>query len=188
MAELWGVDYISELENISTASAAGQISIVWIAIAIGSPLVGWFSNRIRSRKIPLIVCSLLALFSSTLLIYSNVQNNLFISTLLFFLGLSASSQPITFALISDTMPKNIVATAVGFNNMCVVAGAFISQPIIGALLDFSKKYYPTTDFMHYHLEHFKFALIILPLVSLMGLFINVVKIKETHCTFRKNNV
>ena len=187
MAELWGVDYISELEHISTSDAAGQIGIVWIAVALGSPLAGWLSNKIKSRKLPLIVCAVTALISTSALIYSQVSNPTVISLLLFLIGISASSQPITFALISDIMPKNIVATAVGFNNMCVVAGAFVCQPLIGALLDVSKWFYPTVDFTHYHSEHFKFALIILPIISFLGLMVNIYKIEETNCEYRKND-
>ncbi|HJN37761.1 MAG TPA: MFS transporter [Gammaproteobacteria bacterium] len=187
LAELWGVSYLTQLETISISHAAGKIAIMWIAIAIGSPLIGWWSNYIHSRKIPLISCALLAMTSSTLLIYGHISNPILINTLLFLLGFSASSQPITFALISDIMPKNVVATAVGFNNMCCVAGACICQPLIGFLLDLSKKIYPTTLSTHYHLIHFKFAFIIIPFVAFLGLMISFQRIKETHCKYEPSH-
>jgi sugar phosphate permease len=183
LAELWGVSYLTQLEHISISHAAGKIAIVWIAIAIGSPLIGWWSNHIHSRKTPLISCALLSLISSTLLIYGHISNPILINLTLFLLGFSASAQPITFALITDIMPKNVVATAIGFNNMCVVAGAFICQPLIGFLLDYSKHFYPTTMVTHYHLAHFKFAFIIIPITALLGLIISLRCINETNCKY-----
>ena len=180
-AELWGGPFLATSYHISTVSASSSISWVWIAVAIGSPLGGWWSDRIGSRCIPLAVFFSIGFVASIILVYCHFNNMILLNITLFLFGLTSAAQPITFGLISDIAPKKIIATAVGFNNMCVIAGATILQPLVGYLLEKNWHHKIVDNAPYYEFSNYQHALILLPIVSLLGLFAAKFLIKETNC-------
>jgi sugar phosphate permease len=179
-SELWGVPFLMDLQKIDNTAAASEATIVWYGIAIGSPLAGWLSNKIRSRKIPIIACSIIGIISSTLLIYVDTNSSILIEVLLFCFGIAASSQPITFGLILDNNPKELIGTAIGFNNMAVISGA-----VLQALAGYIISLYWTGAFAHnapsYGLYEFRHAFILIPIISSIGLIAAIFLVKETSC-------
>ena len=45
------------------------------------------------------------------------------------------TQALTFGLVRDNNPTHIAGTAMGFNNMAIVLGGAIFQPVVGVILD-----------------------------------------------------
>lgn len=178
-AELWGVPFFMKKLHITAELAADYIIIVWIGVAIGSPLAGWWSNFINSRRKPLLLLLGVSFISSICLIYIDSLNPVIRYIMLFLLGLSAGSQPITFALIADNNDQNNVGTAFGFNNMAVVSGAFLLQPLIGTLLDISWDGTIINRIPQYALSDYQFAFCVIPLASFAGLLITYFGIYET---------
>ena len=179
-SELWGVPFLMDLQKVDNTTAASEATMVWYGIALGSPLAGWLSNKISSRKIPIIACSIISMVSSTILIYADIDSTIIVEALLFFFGLSASSQPITFGLILDNNPKELIGTAIGFNNMAVISGA-----VLQALAGYIISLYWTGAFANnapsYGLYEFRHAFILLPLVASVGLLTTLFLLKETKC-------
>ena len=54
-AGLWGVPYLVVDYGMSRTYMAMFVSLIFIGFAIGSPLAGWFSDRIKKRK-PIMLC------------------------------------------------------------------------------------------------------------------------------------
>lgn len=177
----WGIVYLSKYYSIPVEEAGQAIMFIWLGNAIASPLIGWWSNRINNRRIPLIVSSMLALITSLLMIYApNIPwVDMCIITTLF--GASASAQTITFGLVQDNMPPEVAGTAVGFNNMAVVMGGAIFTPLVGFLLDFVWDGKMVANLQFYKLSDYQLALILLPICSIIGLITAIFFIKETHC-------
>lgn len=179
-SELWGVPFLMDMQKIDNTAAASEAAIVWYGIAIGSPLFGWLSNKIKSRKIPIIVCSIIGIISSTILIYVDTQSNIFIEILLFCFGLAASSQPITFGLILDNNPKELIGTAIGFNNMAVISGALL-QAFSGYIISLYWTGAFANDAPLYGIYEFRHAFILIPIISGCGLITTICLLKETAC-------
>ena len=180
-AELWGVSFIKELQSVSDAVAAKEVIWIWIGIALGSPLAGWWSNYIQSRRIPLYTFGCIAFVSTVFITYASIHSVPLMCFFLFMLGVSASAQPISFALVTDITPKDRTATAVGFNNMAMVSAAFLLQPLIGMLLDFSWQGAYIDGVHSYGLYEFKIAFSLIPISILLGLLSTHYWVKETHC-------
>ena len=178
-AELWGVPFFMKKMGITAEFAADYITVVWVGVAIGSPLAGWWSNFIQSRRMPLLILLSMSFISSVSIIYLNNLNPIILSILLFTLGLAAGSQPITFALIADNNDQNSFGTAFGFNNMAVVSGAFLLQPLIGLLLDISWDGKIINQIPQYTINDYQFAFCLIPLASLIGLLLTYFGIYET---------
>jgi MFS family permease len=80
------------------------LSVYGAALAIGSPVFGWFADRSSSRRAPLLL-GLLALGGATAMLCAGSSLALLL-TGRFFQGLSASVVwTVGLALLSDTIPS-----------------------------------------------------------------------------------
>lgn len=79
------------------------LSVYGAALAVGSPLFGWFADRSSSRRAPLLL-GLIALAGSTGLLCGGTNIAMLLAGR-FFQGLSASIVwTVGLALLSDTIP------------------------------------------------------------------------------------
>lgn len=179
-AELWGVPFLMNLQKIDSTTAAAESAFIWLGIAIGSPIVGWWSDKICSRKTPILTCSIIALISSTILIYAHIESIIGIEILLFCFGAAASSQVVTFGLVSDNNNPEVIGTAIGFNNMAVISGALL-QSIVGFIISLLWQGTFANGAPKYGAYEFQCAFLIIPIISLVGIAITVFFIKETGC-------
>ncbi len=180
-ATLWGVPFLMSLYHFSPEKASFAISFFWWGIALGSPIVGWWTNHICKRRLPLTVCSCIGLIAALCIIYGGPFHWLPMALLLLLFGSSASAQCITFGLVLDNNADHSLGTAVSFNNMAVIGGGIIFQPLVGYILahEWSGKLLdgiPSYSVSSYHL-----ALSLIPLCYIMGLIISNLLIRETRC-------
>lgn len=180
-AALWGVPYLMVRFNISAAMAASAVSMIWIGIGVGSPFAGWFSDKIRLRNLPLTLCAGLGIFSTLTILYIPQLNLTIIYCLLFLFGFAAGGQSLIFAVVKDINPPGIVGTAIGFNNMCVVAGGALFQPLVGYILHKFWHGELNNGVPVYLAQDYQLALILLPLCFLIAWSIARFGLCETYC-------
>ncbi|CAN5352984.1 MFS transporter [soil metagenome] len=180
-AALWGVPYLQALYGVSTAVASSAISMIWIGIGIGSPLLGWFSDKIGRRCLPLSLAAAIGLIVTLALVTIPHIPLYLMYVLCFGIGLAASAQSLTFGVVKDLTPPKIIGTAIGFNNMAVVAGGAIFQPLVGWLLHLQWNGQFQAGTPVYHALSYQHALIILPICYLVGLIISQKLLRETYC-------
>ena len=174
-AGLWGVPFFSMKFLISNTQAAFLVSMIWVGVSISSPLFGIISDWLKRRKIVLVVSSILGLIASMIVIYGPMVSDLFLGVVLFLFGVASASQILAFALIKENNPKHVIGTGMGFNNMAVVIGGAIFQPLVGFLMNQAKI---TVDHV-YSLFSYQFALSIIPICFFIAAIVAVFFIKET---------
>lgn len=180
-ASVWGTPFLANLYHMSNTAAAAYVSIIWIGIAIGSPLGGWWSSHINKRCLPMVICSFMGLVSSIVIIYAGSIPLWFMGIMLFLLGASASSQVIAFGLVLDNNRDQVMGTAVGFNNMAVIFGGVVLQPLVGFILEAVWNHKMINGIPYYSISEFHTALSMVPLVCILGIILSLRIIKETHC-------
>lgn len=180
-ADLWGIPYLKVLYQTGAATAAVGVAIVWIGIAIAGPIVGWWSNKIGNRRAPLLLCSIAGLISSLMILYIPSIPWSLMCVALFLFGAAASSQSVTFGVVQDNNPSTAAGTAVGFNNMAVILGGVIFQPLVGFMLKAHWNGTMINGLPFYGLDNYRSALILLPLCSIIGILSSLFLVKETHC-------
>jgi MFS family permease len=186
-AALWGVPYLVVQYGISVTQASTACAMMWLGVAFACPFIGWWSDYLSKRNLPLIVCAATGFISALLAIYvPNVPFGL-MCALLFCLGASAAGQSLAFAIVRDNSSPLQVGTALGFNNMAVVASGALFQPLVGFLLHWRWNGAIVAGVPSYQISDYRFAMLVLPIAALAGLLISKFCLKETHCKMLYSN-
>jgi MFS family permease len=178
---LWGKDYLMTTHDFNATNAATAISAVFLGFMVGSPLFGMISDRLRQRKLPMIIGGVLNLFW-VLLILHFPFSSMMAGLIFFMLGLLCASQVLVFPLIIESVPMHITASSEAISAAVIMGGGAVSQPLFGWLLDHSAQIpgqYSASDFNH--------AMWMLPIAFFIAIICSLC-LKETHCkTFNKDH-
>lgn len=180
-AALWGVPYLASLYGVSPLKASTACSMIWVGVGIGSPLIGWWSDHIGRRIMPLAISSLLGLIASIAIIYMPHISWGMIWFLLLLLGLAASGQSLSFGLVRDNNPDDVVGAAIGFNNMAVVLTGAALQPLIGYLMQLKWDGTVLNGTPIYSVASYQVGMAIIPISFLVGLLVAMFWLRETNC-------
>ncbi len=164
---LWGVPFIQAKTGLSKVVASGLISYSLIGFAIGCPLSGTLSQKLKCRKPLMCLGTSLGLLFLCLTIWSPITQVSWLSLLLFLYGFFTSFFFISFTVIKEINPLTLSGAAIGFINTFDAIFGAISEPLIGHLVDQTKNY-PT-------------ALILLPLAMCISLIL-LTGVKESYKT------
>lgn len=174
LSSMWGEPFLVEKLKITTTESAGIIQYLWIGLSIGSFFIGSITKSFKSQKTVMFVCSIIGSIASSILIYNtSIEHNYyFILSLL--IGLASAGQILSFSMVKQINTNDIAGTAIGFNNMSVVAGGFILQPIIGELLQSFWNGSTVKGAPHYDIYAFKWSLAIIPLCYILSAFASLI--------------
>lgn len=180
-AALWGVPFLAAAYGITTEVASIACAMIWVGMGISSPLLGWCSDHIQRRCLPLTVAALVGSAAAFIVIYGTHLPLAIIFIGLFLFGAASGGQPLSFGVVKDRSPLTIVGTAIGFNNMGAVAGGALLQPLAGILLSWHSGSLLQHGMHVYKLADYHFALFIVPLCYLLAAAVSAFLIQETHC-------
>jgi MFS family permease len=174
---LWSVPFLCVRYAINAVTASKAVMMIWIGIGAGSILLGWIANQINNRRWPLIASALMGVITvSTLLYYPLPWSDIYI--LLFLFGFAAGGQTLSFDVIKQHhLPENM-GTASGINNMAVLMGGALFQPLVGYLLVTHWDHVTYQGVPVYSLSAFQDALFILPLCFTLSLIMSLFFIKD----------
>lgn len=136
-AELWGVPYLMKAHNINNETASFASAMVFLGMAVGSPLGAIFSNMIKSRVKVMSWSAITTMVAFCCVIYiPNLSLN-FTYSLLLMSGLLCGGQILYFAAAKEINPAQYSGTTIGFTNALVMSSGIIFQPLLGIILDFA---------------------------------------------------
>lgn len=174
--ELWGHSCIMCLHNTSHATTALAISLTFLGWAIGAPLFGFISDKIKRRVILLQIAAIISLLVLCIILYLPLIPTYPLYSLLFLFGFFSSPQALIYVITKEHCKPSLLATAFAFNNFIIMLGGLIFQPLVGSLLDLNLD---TTISPHYSPENYQWALGLL-LLGLLFAFILTFFLKETR--------
>lgn len=180
---LWSIPYIETAYQIDRVKAASFVMVIWIGVAIGGPLVGWWSNHVGLRRLPMKICAVMGCVVAILLIYFSPLPKVLLFACLFLFGVASSAQVLSFGLVSDLFPKHSVGVASGLANMAIIFGGVVFQPLLGLLLQHGMHLGHTEHALQlsqYSVSAYHKALFVIPLSYLLAL-VATLKLQETHC-------
>lgn len=175
----WGVKFLTDVHGISrTDASTAAVTMTFIGMAVGSPLLGWISGQFNNRKWVMLSASVLASIFLTFIIYLPVLNSWLASLLFFGFGASAT-YVLAFVMIRRLTASRYVATAVGFVNMMSMIGSSLLTYIIGLFLDTTRAgAINEHGIPFYSADAFHISLIILPVFYIVSALLVVPFIKD----------
>jgi MFS family permease len=177
---LWGVPFLRAHRDISTAEASALTTIMLIAWALASPVIGRLSDRIGRRKPLFVGGSLAAIFCWLLVIFWTGLGPVGLAGLYTVTGIVSASFITCFAHARESVPQHLSGTVTGLLNMGIMLGPTVMQPMVGWVLD--QKWRGTLENRTptYDLEAYQTGFVLLIAWISMGMLLLLFS-KETYC-------
>lgn len=180
-AVLWGVPFLTLKYGINEVQAGSMLFFLWLGVGLASPAAGYISNQIESRNKVLTGLAYIGLVTTLLILYVPHIPVPLMLFLLFMFGVAAGAQALSFAVINDFADRELIGTSIGFNNMCVVAGGAVLQPVIGVILVALWDGQIVDGVATYSLAMYERGLVLMPICYAFCAFLSSKCIQETHC-------
>lgn len=162
LSSMWGEPFLIEKLGVNVEQSADIIQFLWIGLSIGSFTIGAIAKTKESQRAFMISCATIGFIASLTFLYSDISNLYLYYILSLLIGIASAGQILSFSMVRAINKDDVVGTAIGFNNMCVVAGGFILQPIIGELLQIFWDHSMVNNAPHYDIHAFDISLSIVP--------------------------
>ena len=175
----FGLLYLQQVQHLSETQAAFMVVILYFGAMLGSPALGWISDKMQNRKMPMIVSGLISLALILGIMYWNNMSIATIYTLFFLLGFFTSAQVITYPVIAESNAEEIVGSGFGMGSTLIMSGGAILVPLFGWLLDLHWGGQVVHDIPIHTLAEYRFALWLLPISFIVGILAVMIG-KETH--------
>lgn len=175
---LWAGPYLMHVYGMEKTEAGAILSMIAWGMIIGSPIMGWLSDRVlKSRKKIFVFCSIcLSAVFVFLNIYPIGLSRLTLYIMFFIFSICCASLVIMgFTTTKELFPVEIAGTSVGAVNLFPFLGGAVFMPLLGWVLDM----YPKTNQGEYSLEAYSRLLLILLGVSIVAMLCTFV-MKETY--------
>ncbi len=134
-AELWAVPFLMSSLNLNNEWASFGSTMVFIGMAVGSPLVAKLAFKqksyIKLMKLSAISSALFFLISS----YAKSIGYFQSVAALFVGGLWLGGQVLCFSVVKERVPNQVSGTAMGYTNALVMLSGVIFLPLMGWILD-----------------------------------------------------
>jgi len=170
LADQWGNSYFQKALHVRAQAASYYVDMIYIGWLIGSPLHGYLSEKLGSRRKLLLYGSLSSclVFIPILFFPQNLPHGL-LATLLFLFAFFSSAQICCFAIARDCVTLSLAATAAGFMNACVMVGGMIVQPVFAYCLNLLSHAPRSMHSLPFHtLVDYQIALLMIPLFLLIS--------------------
>jgi len=151
--------------------------MLFLGAIIGGPFIGWLSDKLALRILPMKM-GVLASFATVLLILYGSVSLTEMKVLFFLLGFFTAAQVISYALVAESTPISLTATAVSVISLLTQGGYIIYQNLFGALLINHGQMQMVNGVPVYSLADYQYAAIILPIGLIIALF-SLTGLKET---------
>ncbi len=182
-AELWGIPYLQQTHGFNKEQAAFAITMIFWGWVFGGPLVGWVSDTIKRRVVPLYINPLIATIFILLVLYMPNLDIVEISVTLFVFGLFSAAQVLVFAFGRENNPPQASGTAIAFVNMMVMLSGVIFQPLIGRILDILWDGRMVQGIHYFTTQNYQLALMVLPIGLVLAALLARFTLNETYCQF-----
>lgn len=176
---VYGVMYLVHVHHLSREHASEITSMIYVGTIFGSPIIGWFSDRIKRRKAPMIVAALLSVLLVLMIMYVPGLTFSELMVSFFVLGFLTSAQIITYPLVIESNPLAITGAAEGLSSTLIMAGGFV-QPLFGYLIQLHWSHKMAHHLPVYSTSDYNLAMWIMPVAFGLSLILALF-LKETHC-------
>src|SRR3990167_8502383 len=177
--EQWGASFLSANQHILISNAGHETGFMFIGLAIGCPVLGWFSDYLKKRVIVMRVSTIFCLFFLTTVIYGNFSP-LYSTIFLFIYGFFNGGIVVSYSMASEINSRRFTGMALGIANMSSVMIGALMIPVVGWILDHFWNGQMLNGIHYFSPGIYKIAFLALPVVFIIAFVITFYQ-KETNC-------
>lgn len=167
-ADVWGVPYLMTAHSLDKSSAAELISMTFVGMLFGGPLLALLSKRFGNYKV-IFLCGVGMALIFLQLIFNTTYHWLTIASLIFCGGMMCCYQVLVFAAGADLVSPQRLGVTIAFLNSINMLGGSFFHTLIGIAMDaFWTGTTGDDGVRQYTLESYKAALMIIPICSIAG--------------------
>ncbi|MES2217817.1 MAG: MFS transporter [Pseudomonadota bacterium] len=159
---LWGDPFIQQAYNLDKTQSAWLVSLVFIGLGLGSPILGMISDRIGDRKNLMFFSTLISCIAISLVLYAPIPTEL-MAVLLFVFGFALGAFMLAFTIGKELNSLYLTATVIAMINASDAVLDGITEPVIGWLLDLGWDGKIVNNVHYFSLHSYHWALLILPI-------------------------
>ena len=179
LGAVMGQLYLVQRLGVEQSSAAMVNGMLFLGAMVGGPFIGWCSDRLGSRLLPMKAGAFVSLFVAIAILYAPVSVA-GMAFLFFILGLSTSSQVISYAMVAEKSSPVMVASSISLVSMLLQGGYIVYQNAFATVLSLSGSVQVIHGVPVYSLWAYQVAVLILP-ISFVVAWLVLFGLTETHC-------
>lgn len=174
-AGTWGISYYVEAFSMTRIDASKNIVLVLVSIAIGSFAIGMLSDRIKSRKIPLMIFGTIAnvVWIIFVLFLNKDTPTLMIQLMMVLYGFFVSTFTMSWSIGKESNNPMYSGMAVAVVNTGAFIGGALGPVIFGVFLD-------RLIGIESGAELYRYAMMFCVVMNIVGLLSSFM-VKETGC-------
>lgn len=177
----YDIQFWKTVYHLTPEQAVNVSSLTFFGWIISGPIIGAYSDRIKRRRMPLLVTGFFAAALLCLVFYAPGLINLYgLYCISFIIGFCLGSHPLCFPLGKENNPIQISGTATAATNMLIMVGGMVFPPIVGKLLDMHSTQVGPNGLPIYNASDYVFALSLIPIGVALGIVLCLF-LKETYC-------
>lgn len=183
---MMGSLYVMQRLGVGKTDAAMVNSMLFLGAIFGGPLIGWCSDKLLLRTLPMKLGAFASLVIILVILYAPVSLTL-MAVLFFLLGFFTASQVISYALVAESSLPHMTATAISTVSILTQGGYIVYQNLFSWLLLKHGGMSMKNGVPVYSLADYELAALILPLGLVLAL-LAALMLKETHCREREGSM
>ncbi|GGI92042.1 MFS transporter [Legionella impletisoli] len=176
---MMGSLYLMQRLGVGKEQAAMVNSMLFLGAILGGPIIGWISDKIGRRVMPMQWGAIASLITILAILYLPVSVGL-MAVLFFLLGFFTAAQVISYALVAESSPPAMTATALSLISILAQGGYIVYQNVFSRLLMWHGEMQMVNDAPVYSFGDYQAAALLIPFGLILALVV-LFKLKETHC-------
>lgn len=165
---LWGTPFLQQAYMLSKTQSASMVSMVFVGLGLGSPLLGLLSDALGRRRIVMFISTLLSCLMLCIVLYSHALSMWLLASLLFLFGFGLGSFMLVFAIGKELNDIRLTATVIAMINASDAFLDAFTEPAIGWLLDLGWDGTVMNGVHYFSLQSYHLALAVLPMYLLVA--------------------
>ena len=132
---LWGVPYLVVLYDLDVTTASTYTLLGSVGILVGAPAVGWLSDRLGRRLLPMVAGLGLMTLAVSVVPILGTPPLAVVAVTYFLVGFSLGFTMLALSVVKESYPAEASGVATATVNGAGFFGATLLPPLMGILLD-----------------------------------------------------
>ncbi|AZL16043.1 MFS transporter [Rickettsiales endosymbiont of Stachyamoeba lipophora] len=167
-ADAWGVKYLTTIFHLSKSDASFAVSMVYLGLCIGGPLMVFISEKLNCDIITVLFCGFIMTISLSILLSIDHLSYAQIIACCFVTGLGCGSQVVIFTINSKLVTNEFAAITAAITNSIVMSSGFFIHLIIGFVIDLVNQGSIANNLRIYTKDELKYSLSAIPILMIIG--------------------